>query len=209
MKTLFMMIGLVTLVWGSAFAADTGLSPSSFKGKIYEIWVSPNEDCSDPINVFKNDNPEWTDMVLEQTIGSGPVPDGTYKCLINVIYSEFKYTPATTSTSGNCVAGQEYSLNLCRAGALGGVFPDGTTYSCDDNLPKKMVGYLSLWGAPQSAVHDVGHPPQAAGDGKGVLLSAPLVVNADVTTTYYQVVEGTIVDDGANCWINPGEVGFR
>lgn len=88
------------------------VNPTSLKMKVYQISVAANEDCSSPITLFTSQAGEEKDMLLNPTLGSGNLDDGTYNCIMITMDDVIKFVPE--STTGSCSGGTEYSIDLCR-----------------------------------------------------------------------------------------------
>src|SRR5262245_41303388 len=85
-------IGLLLCAVGFPVHALT--NPSSAIVKIYEMRLSPNADCSSSVTIFSDPSGTPRDMVQNPTLGSGAVPNGTYKCFIAHISDQITFTPA-------------------------------------------------------------------------------------------------------------------
>jgi|GEM_PF-885253 len=99
-----------------SFAADTGLDPSSVQVRVYAVAISPNTDCSNATAVTTYPGGQVFDFESNPTIFSGAVANGSYPCVILQISDQVTFTPATTSTSGHCVAGTPVTTPICNSG---------------------------------------------------------------------------------------------
>lgn len=82
--------GTLTIL-GSDSATDTsndlvsatlGGSPSALELSVYGLWISANEDCSDPVEVENDVSATTYDLVSGPTLFSGSPTAGTYPCII-------------------------------------------------------------------------------------------------------------------------------
>ncbi len=158
------------LVLPSARAAVT---PSLFEMKVYKFAVSTSEDCSNPIVVYSNDNPEYADFGKGPTVGTGALADGTYRCVAFEVSDHIRFAPATSE--GACEAGKSYTIDVCRKHVGGGGGPgDGPGGPGD--------------GGPGGGGPGGGGPGDGSGGGGGG--SEELVRRLDGTT--FSCVEGDV-----------------
>lgn len=101
-----------------SFSSFGVISPSSLKLKVYQVAFALNDDCSNPRVIFTSTTGVESDFLSAPIIGSGPLDDGTYNCVMITMSDVIKYTAATNE--GLCVAGTEYSGDLCRNQASSG-----------------------------------------------------------------------------------------
>lgn len=97
------------------FAADSGLSPSSVKVTVYSVALSTSTDCTNPTVIASYPSGKEFDFMQNPAILSGTIADGTYPCIILQMSDQIKVTPSSTSTTGNCVAGTEFTNPICKA----------------------------------------------------------------------------------------------
>ena len=193
----------------TALAADSGIDPSAESGTFYEFWVSTSVQCTNPVQVFKNAAPTAQDVLTSPTLGSGPIDDGTYPCVILVLSDTFNATPKSGSDSGHCVAGTPFSYQICSSGQTS-LLPDGTTVSCTDGEDKIAVYFSTASVAGANGPMDPFHPPSTASAAvEGVPLSSALVVSGDSVGTFYNDATGSIFDTGSKCDMHSTKVGFR
>ncbi len=89
------------------------LDASSLKLQVYGVMLSTSPLCTNPVTVFSSATPTEVDFLLAPTLGSGNPPDATYNCVIIKMSDIIKFTPS--ATSGLCVAGTQYSADVCRS----------------------------------------------------------------------------------------------
>ena len=97
-----------------ANASDTNLNPEYVRLKIYRFAVSKSEYCTNPQVVFENAAPEYEDILLGPTLGTGSLKNGTYKCVVIEMSDRIEFAPDQNSDSGGCVLGQQAVLDICR-----------------------------------------------------------------------------------------------
>ena len=83
---------------------------------------------------------------VSPTLGSGSMPNGTYKCLAIRIWDNVTFSPSANTTSGSCDNETDYTTDLCGGGQNGEALasywnPDtGASVNCtDDDTPTKIV----------------------------------------------------------------------
>ncbi len=215
MKNSSVLLAL-TLLASNAFADQKagGGDPASLKMKIYGVWASTSPQCTNPINVFLKDTPDYVDILTGPALGGGDLSDGTYECVIIKMSDVIKHTPKTTDTS--CIAGTEYSGEVCRAGGDGGLATDldGNAITCTGDGTSAGVGDDTLFmfmttDASASTGNRAFEHPLAAGDGKGIKLGAPLVISSTTKAKFVVDATGGVVAGGGECGINPPKFRFE
>ncbi len=96
-----------------AAPAPGGGDPASLKVKVYGVYASTSPQCTNPIQVFLKTTGDYVDLLQNPTLGGGDLPDGTYECVIIKMSDVIKHTPKVTDST--CVAGTEYTGEVCRA----------------------------------------------------------------------------------------------
>lgn len=135
-KTLF--LGLVACIAaGGAWVARAAVDPSATTIKVYKFAVSTDPFCSSPITVFSSDSPVETDLADNPVVGTGPLEDGTYECVMIEMSDVIGYVPS--ATDGACTQGTEFSKSVCDGDSR---LLDGTPVSCSD-AGDRVVLYLS------------------------------------------------------------------
>lgn len=153
-------------------AARAAVTPSAFEMKVYKFAVSTSADCSNPVVVYSNDNPDYADFAKGPTVGTGALADGSYRCVIFEVSDHIRFVPE--STEGACVAGKTYTVDVCRRHVpQGGGGPGG----------EPQVGD----GGPQDGPPSGGGPAEGSQNGGGSEESVRLL---DGTT--FNCVEGDV-----------------
>lgn len=212
MKTNILLLTIAAFYAQMAMGANSGLNPSSLKLKVYKFAVSTSELCTNPVTVFTNSSPTYKDVYASPNFGSGlPTPD-TYKCVIIEFSDQIKYVPATTSTSGNCVAGTEYTLDVCRSGSTS-TLADGTSVTCNTSATEDRVGIYISTGATSTgggSGNNAFAPPSYVGDSaSGLNLGSALVVTTSGSGQLIVNGAGKVEDSGAACDHQPPLFSFR
>jgi hypothetical protein len=206
---------VLTLLGSTAVAAGTpGQDPSSLKMKVYGVYASTSPQCTNPINVFLKSAGDYVDFLQGPALGGGDLPDGTYNCVIIKMSDVIKHTPKVTNSS--CVAGTEYTGEVCRAGEGGGVATalDGTPIVCTGDGTTTGAGddtlFMFLTTDPAASTGKRAFElPLAAGDGKGIKLGAPLVISSTTKAKFVVDASGGVVAAGGECGINPPKFRFE
>ena len=197
--------------------ATSGLNPSSLSMKIYKFYVSTDVNCTNPIKIYENVNPTYSNMYSNPRIGSGEAPTGTYPCVIFEAADFIKFVPAQTSDNNRCVAGTEYSLDICRTDSSGSsIGVDGTTTTCTGNgttaSEDRVHIYLSSASTGVSGGQngpDAFKPPVGAADAtRGIKLTAPMVITGSNTAVFQMDGTGAVEENGTNCDHQPPTFGF-
>ncbi len=185
--------------------------------KIYAAWISENDTCIDPIQVFNDSDGETFDMTQNPTIGSASVGDGTYKCIIIQFSDIIRYTPATSE--GSCTAGVEVSQDICRADSGSqSIDPSGTTISCtgtfdspSENIVTLYISTLSttISGVSEVVDHESFFPPTVSDPTRGFNLDSPLEITSATSGTFYADFTNKVVGSRPECDLNPPIFGFR
>lgn len=195
--------GSGTISTTSTFRA--AVDPSEMKIKIYKFAVSANTDCSDPITIYEDDAPEFSQMLDNPTIGSGSLDDGSYPCVMMEVSDVMKFTP--TSDDGSCMADTEYTLDVCREDEDStSTLIDGTVTTCTGTSEGPTIGedrvavYMSTSGDDSNTAFVPSSP---------LPLTSAFTVSGSVTATF--VVDGSGQVDGTfeNCDMQPPSFGFR
>jgi hypothetical protein len=205
---------LLALVSPAALAGPVagGHDPASLKMKIYGVYASTSPLCTNPVNVFLKGSGDYVDLLQGPTLGGGDLPDGTYNCVIIKMSDVIKHTPKVTD--GACVAGTEYSGEVCRADGDLATSLDGAPITCTGDRTGASVGedtvYMFMTTAPGASAGDRAFElPLAAGDGKGIKLGAPLVISSITKAKFVVDASGGVVSGGGECGINPPSFRFE
>jgi hypothetical protein len=96
---------------GLVSGAQALTGASSIKVKVFEMRASANSDCSNPVAIFKTDNPTPVDLMTNPVLGSGALPNGTYQCLMFHISDILTVVPQSDDGT-SCKANMEYPLDI-------------------------------------------------------------------------------------------------
>ena len=207
---------LALTVFGSTAlaAGTTGGDPSSLKVKVFGVYASTSPLCTNPIQVFLKTTGEYVDLLKGPALGGGDLPDGTYECVIIKMSDVIKHTPKDTNAA--CVAGTEYSGEVCRAGGGGGLATnlDGTPITCTGDGTSAGVGedtvFMFMTTDPGASTGGRAFElPLAAGDGKGIKLGAPLVISSVTKAKFVVDATGGVVSGGGECGIEAPKFRFE
>jgi len=220
MKNLIRGVVIFNCLWtlSIATAADTGLSASSIKLKVYKMAVSTSPLCTNLITVLDNGNsPTEVDFLSNPNLGSGTLADGTYPCIVIEISDLVKFKPSATSTSNNCVSGTEYTLDVCRAGGSQSILIDGTTTTCTGTSGVDIHTY-GTFGDDRVAMYistattggnDAFNRPTSIGDNAhGLNLGTSLTISGTASGKFVANPAGQLCDNNsASCEGGPGGSG--
>lgn len=184
------------LSFSSAEAADTGLSASSFKVRLYKFAVSTSPLCTNLRTIIDNgSSPVETELENGGTFGSGSIDKGTYPCVVLEISDQLKYVPSTNSTSTNCVTTTAVTRGICHTGDSS-LKIDGTTTTCGSGTDDRVALYISTGSSGTNGDSFV--PPASIGDTtRGMELSSALVVNGAASGTMVFDTAGQVCDNNA------------
>jgi hypothetical protein len=188
----------------SIAAADSILSgdPASMSIGMYALYISANEDCSEPILVADyGATAQPKDFMQSPVLFTGSPAAGTYKCVIFKMSDVIGMVPATSF--GACVAGTFYE---------GDIYREGQTDWKDANL-NPIVG-TGTDDAPiddHVAIFLTGNP--AAVEARGVSQNQVVLLHSDLIvpgqSTFYWNAQGSVTEGGGACGIQPGQPEFR
>lgn len=70
-----------------AFFISSSVQAATFdvtavKIKVYGMWVSPSQNCENPVKVFENVTPNEVNLISNPQLGGGDIADGTYPCVM-------------------------------------------------------------------------------------------------------------------------------
>jgi hypothetical protein len=107
MKYLFLPFSLLL-----SFNSFAMVNPSELLLKVYQIAIAVDDDCSNPIVLHSTPAGVEMNFLSNPDIGSAPLADGTYNCVMITMDDLIKFRPA--ATEGACTANQQYLHDLCR-----------------------------------------------------------------------------------------------
>lgn len=191
-----------------------GKDPASLKLKVFGVYASTSAQCTNPIKVFLRTTADYVDMLQNPTLGGGDLPDGTYNCVIIKMSDVIKHTPKETDES--CIAGTEYSGEVCRAGGEGGLATalDGSPITCTGDGTSAGVGddtlFMFMTTDPSASTGGRAFElPLTPGDGKGIKLGSPLVISSTSRAKFVVDASGGVVSGGGECGINAPKFSFE
>lgn len=216
-----------------AFAADTGLSPSSVKVTVYSVAVSTNADCSSAKVVASYASGKEFDFMATPapSLFTGTLANGSYACVILQMSDQVKFTPSTTSTSGHCVSGTSVTTPVCNSANSQKYQPMtvnsdntvtfGALQTCTaatGNAGETVALFLSTSStgttgvlAPfvQPATANASNCSGSVATGCGIKLSSAFTVNGTASGTFVVNFTGQIQDQGGVCGLNAPTFTFR
>lgn len=197
LKKLVLTSSIIAL---STFGAT---DPSDLKLKVYKVAVSTSVLCTNPVTVFEESSPSYTDFLDSPTLGSGTITDGTYPCVMIEFSDNLKFTP-TANDGDDCVAGTEYTLDVCGASYGGsGQLVDGTAFTCDDT-DQRVAMYISTTSTDTSNPTNAFTPPTTTNDGdRGINLGSALVIDGTSSAKFVVNASGNVSDSGSTCEMAP------
>lgn len=192
------LIYVILMLFGfSASGADLNLSPSSLKLTVYKMAVSSSPLCTNLTTVIDNGtSPSEVEFVGGVSLGSGTIANGTYSCIVIEMASYIKFTPSTTSTSTNCQAATENTLDVCSSGSS--VLIDGTTTTCAASTNNRVAMYLSTASTSTTGSDAFNAPTSTSDATKGFNLGSALTVSATASGTFVVNPANKVCDDNAN-----------
>lgn len=211
MKTIMRISALlfsvfVTVHTTNIAAASNSGDASEVNMKLYKVWVSPHEDCSEARLVYSNSSPTTQNMINNPTLGTGSVADGRYPCVVLKMSDLITGKPNYTSTGGMCTPSTNISIDVFRSdnGSGNSVCPDGTiipgTGTNSAGIEDGPCLYMSTSGSDTNTGWVASSP---------FPLSGALVVAGDRNGTFVADFRGKILDEGTQCGIDPPVFGFR
>ena len=192
MKTLFLSLALLSS--HLSYAGDLSLSASSLKLKVYKFAVSTSPLCTNLSTVVDNGTtPQEVNFVGGISLGFGTIATGNYPCIVIEFSDQIKYKPDQNSTSGNCLASTEYTLDVCSSGSAKLI--DGTTTNCD-GTDNKVAMYLSTGVASNG---DGFYPPTVLNDTtNGFVLGSQLSITGTSSGSFVVNPTGKVCDDATS-----------
>ncbi|PIS10077.1 MAG: hypothetical protein COT73_11280 [Bdellovibrio sp. CG10_big_fil_rev_8_21_14_0_10_47_8] len=200
------VLGLFTifLMSNNVFAAD----PQYLKIKVYKMAVSTSPLCTNLVTIIDNgSSPTYTDVLVNPTLGSGSVADGTYPCVVIEFSDTLQF--ASDTTTGSCTASTNVSMSVCQNSETSTLI-DGSTTTCtagDD----RVAMYLSTASTATTGTggHSAFQAPTSVGDAtKGFLLSTALTVSGSAAGKFVVNGTGKIDGTGGSCDMQPPAFSF-
>ncbi len=198
------------LATGPVMAAS---NPSSILVKIYGVAVSASLDCSSPISIFDSAAGRETDFLANPVLGGGDIPDGTYPCVMINMSDNIKFIPAQND-GPNCVAGQQYTIDICRFDNSGTTeVRTGTTFgattACTGTNSVPSPDLVTLYLRTNSNGSNNFNKPLTAGSANGIALLSPFVVAGTSSGRFAVNATGQVSSAGGQCGLNAPAFSFR
>lgn len=190
-------------------------SPTSVRMTFYSMYVSPNADCSSPIQVA--DFGEGTEFELfdNPTLVEANVADGTYRCIIMEASDILTFKPdqaAADAVPGICDTNTDYTFDAYRTGE-----PETDQWLDVDGQVVVSHGTVGAPVADRFTVFASTDPTAATAagvpiySGQAFELLGELVVPGQ--TTFFvdpsDRVSAPDIGGGPKCWLEGFQVGFR
>ena len=148
------------------------------------------------------------DYAGNPTLGSGSMPNGTYKCMAIRIWDNVTYSPTTDTTSGACDNETNYTMDLCGGGtndeALVSYWDSDTGASANCTIDSSPASewiwiYMSTSSTDEAADDECSncnnYPPTSDNLTKGITLGGALVISAAKTSTFKTTLTNRIADE--------------
>ena len=155
------------------------------------------------------------DYAGSPTLGSGSMPNGTYKCMAVRIWDNVTFSPSETTsgfdntTAGACVASDNYTTDLCGGGdttsdPLVSYWDQdaGASANCTiDSAPASEWIWVYMSTASTDLDEDEDclncdwNPPTDDNKTKGITLGAPLVISKAKTSVFKTDISNRIADE--------------
>lgn len=220
MRSIFFAFWILCFcLMASTTQAAVGTSEATLK--LYQAYLSPNGDCSDAVLFLDPENEEAAgfaevDMNTGPTIGSGPIAEGFYKCVIFKMSDSITFTP-NANDGTTCVAGVQNTVDICKdngSGAPEVTDNNGTVTTCTDNEDTVWV-YVSTFATSTEGGdnHNAFSPPVSDGDADHAFnLEHEVIISGDTEGTFIFNTDGKIEEttnfSGSHCEMNPPTFAF-
>ncbi|MBT3214019.1 MAG: hypothetical protein HN351_05180, partial [Deltaproteobacteria bacterium] len=153
-----------------------------------------------------------TDFAGTPDLGSATIANGTYNCVATKMWDNITYSPATTTTSGNCAKATDYTQDICgsdNASSVTAIYdPDNSsTYNCSlDSAPTNEWIWIYFSTASTDSdnvtladLENDFHPPTSDNLSNGVPLASALVVSAASSGSLKTTITNRVADDTTEC----------
>jgi hypothetical protein len=199
--------------------ADSGIDPTSVSAKIYEIAVSTSAECTSLTSIYSATDPSYTAFTDNPDLGTGTLVNDTYKCIVIEMSDQIQFVPSHTSTTGNCVSGTTYTLDVCGQGNDSNTASliDGTTTTCAASQDDRVAIWLSTLSTslpknPDNDEGNTGNPFAAATTARtidGFALENAPVVSGATTMTFVADFTSRVADRNGICECESPNWGFE
>ncbi|MEO8198973.1 MAG: hypothetical protein ABI679_00495 [Gemmatimonadota bacterium] len=176
--------------------------PASLTIGMYALYISPNDDCSSPVLVDDyGATASDKDLVANPVLFTGNPANGSYRCVMLKMSDVIRMKPLTSF--GTCVAGTEYAGDIYRDGQTGwkDVDLNPIVGTGTDSLPADDHVTLFMTRDTSAVI------ARGVSGNQAITLGSDLVVPG--TTTFFWNGQGSVVDEGGQCGINPGRPSFQ
>lgn len=190
------------LVRQGALLDPTSGDPASLLIGMYAFYISPNADCSAAVLVQDyGATASVKDFVNHPTLFTGSPDPGSYQCVAIKMSDVITVVPGTTF--GNCHAGVQYP---------GDIYRDGETDWKDIDL-NPITGTGTDSAPADDHVLLVMTRDTTAAIARGFSSNQVIDLGSDLIapghSTFYWHGEGTVVDAGGQCGVDPGHPSFE
>lgn len=184
----------------SKIFATSGIDPTVLKVKVYKFAVSASNRCTNPITVFEDDTPEYVNFydTSDLDLGAGSLADGEYPCVIVQMSDTLKFKPASTSDNSACVAGTEYTIDVCRSGTFTDDIDSGDSIECDSSENTVSL-HLSTASTATNASEAFKAPTSNSDGTNGIALGAALEKSGTTAGLFIVNGDGAIEENGSDC----------
>jgi len=207
MKTFYKIIlGISLMTCGQAWA---WVNPSELLITVYQVAVSTSTDCSNPQVIFTSSGGTEVNFLANPMLGGGNIPDGTYHCVMINMSDVIKYRP-TANDGTLCIAGTQYSSDVCRAESaestdrLSGT--TATNVACTGTTAAPSADHVTLY--LHTASPNTGASFRS-GVANGILLANPFVVSGSASGTFVVDATNKVRDNLTYCEMDAPGFSFR
>ncbi len=214
----FIYLFIVTLLMAPQAMAAVDTAEANIK--LYQAYFSENEDCSDPILFLDGEEEALgyfeVDMAASPTIGDGSIAEGTYQCVIFKMSDQVTFTPS--ATEGDCIAGTEVEMDVCRDYGEESTAPTVTdavtgeeaTCADADGTEDTIWVYVSTGSTTTGGDedHNAFAPPTDSEPTNGFLLSDEIVISGDITGTFIFGTDDKVSASFGECDMQAPDFGF-
>jgi hypothetical protein len=217
MKKSFVFIGTFTAAILSLSAQSWASGdPSKILVTIYGVAVSTSTDCSNPVVLFDSPNGIDADFLSNPVLGGGNIPDGTYPCVMINMSDVVRFVPKT-SDGLNCVAGQTYSIDICRSdNGCSFDVRQGTTFSTNNtghgtntSASSDIVTMFLTTTAAANGSDNFRKPASTSDTTRGIPLGSPFVVSGSSAGKFVVNATNQVSSNGGLCGLDAPAFSFR
>lgn len=189
----------------SASATYANVDAEYLKVKVYGMYASTNDDCSNMEAVFLDTAPSYATMSATTDFGIGSIGDGTYPCVAIIMSDNIQFSPQADD-GDHCTEGEVYTLDVCSIHDIEGepyTLPDGAgaalsldsdTGNCTNN-EDIVAMWLSTAVTSTDNEQNIFMPPVSGSNATGGLLGSSFVVSGASAASF--LVSGDDLIDGS------------